>query len=397
MTTQNGIHTKGKLSIKNLKKSLTYKKDLPKIPEQGIKNVENHANLPCANTHSLLLVFDSFFTIVSILYDRRNLKQEVLDHIRSNYSYYKLSTYKLLTKKKLDLVDWLAGMQTKNLPADKICLLACARMLKIHVSIDYITGCWTTFETSNISHDYITDLLDIHLLYRGSCKYNLLCRSCDLKTIGWKLLDHKLYNIELTKPVSIILTRIEDWPDNNENTTQTIYDSDTTELYYVPGSPTPSNPTTNKPIESDTTEIYDISTDDEFKTKHDDNKEHNLNESGYTSNNNPTSDENNKTIHMKQLFKCKIKKCAMKLNSRKELYQHHRTTHRGLHKCTNCHKKYRTPYSLYQHNYIHRTSSQLWNCSKCKMSFAFKSQLIIHKNSHTKHGKFECSECFTNF
>ena len=123
-------------------------------------------------------------------------------------------------------------MQTKNLPADEICLLACARMLKIHISVDYTTGCWMTFETSNINHDYLTDLSDIHLLYRGSCKYNLLCRSCDLKTQGRKLLDHKLYNIELTKPVSIILTRIEVWPDNNENTTQAIYDSDTTELYY---------------------------------------------------------------------------------------------------------------------------------------------------------------------
>ena len=288
-------------------------------------------------------------------------------------------------------------MQTKDLPADEICLQACVIMLKIHISVDYTTGCWTTFETSNTNHEYLTELSDIHLMYRGACKYNLLCRTGDLKTIGRKLLDHKLYNIELIKPVRIILTRIEDWPDKTENATQATYDSDTTELYYAPGSLTPLDLMTNKPTESDTTEIYELSTDDESKTKQEDTKEHNLNESGYTSNDNPISDENNKTVHKKQLFKCKIKKCAMKSNSKKELYQHHKVTHRGVNKCTTCHKKYRTPYSLQQHNYIHRRSSQLWNCSKCKMSFAFKSQLMIHKISHTKHGKFECMECFTNF
>ena len=87
----------------------------------------------------------------------------------------------------------------------------------------------------------------------------------------------------------------------------------------------------------------------------------------------------------------------MILNSRKDLYQHHKSMHKGLHKCTTCDKQYKTPYSLNQHNYIHRKTRQLLICIKCKMTFAFKSQLVIHKSSHTKYGKFECSECFTKF
>ena len=60
----------------------------------------------------------------------------------------------------------------------------------------------------------------------------------------------------------------------------------------------------------------------------------------------------NKTQLIKrQLFKCKIKNCARRLTSRKALYQHHKATHRGDYiNVQTCDKKYRTPYSLYQHN-----------------------------------------------
>ena len=147
MTTQNSVHKNANLNIKSAGKTLTYRKEVLKIPEQRLRNAEDYSTLPCSNTYSLLQVYDNFFIIMSILYDQPDLKKEVLDHIRSQYGYYKQSTYKLLTKKKLDLVDWLAAMQNKDLPADEICLLACGRMLKIHISVDYNTGCWTTFET----------------------------------------------------------------------------------------------------------------------------------------------------------------------------------------------------------------------------------------------------------
>ena len=168
---------------KTTKKTLNYKQTVQKIPEQGIKQDEDYADLPCANTHLLLVMYDNFFKIAGIQYDRTNLKQETLNHIRTHYNYYKRITYKLLMKKKLDLVDWLASMQSKDLPADEICIQACAIMLQIHISIDYTTGCWTTFELSDTHHDHLIELSDIHLMYRAACRYNLLCKTEDLKTI----------------------------------------------------------------------------------------------------------------------------------------------------------------------------------------------------------------------
>ena len=93
---------------------------MQKIPQQGIKLDEDYADLPCANTHLLLLMYDNFFKILGILYDKTNLRIEVLNHIRTNYTYYKRISYDLLKRKKLDLADWLASMLTKDLPADEI-------------------------------------------------------------------------------------------------------------------------------------------------------------------------------------------------------------------------------------------------------------------------------------
>ena len=104
-----------------------------------------------------------------------------------------------------------------------------------------------------------------------------------------------------------------------------------------------------------------------------------------------------KTEHKKQSFKCKSKNCSVKLKTRKDLYHHYKATHKRAHKCKSCDKKYKTPYSLNQHNYIHRSPHQMFTCKKCNRIFAFKSQLIIHMNKHFNHGKYECTECFTNF
>lgn len=118
----------------------------------------------------------------------------------------------------------------------------------------------------------------MHFIYRGSCKYNLLCRTYELKTTGQKLLDHKLYKMELTRPVSIVLTRIEDCADNIENTEQPTYDSDNTELYYPLETPTSIDQTM---IESESTEIYELTTNYALKTYQDKIKKLNLNGNCY--------------------------------------------------------------------------------------------------------------------
>ena len=84
-------------------------------------------------------------------------------------------------------------------------------------------------------------------MYRGSCRYDLLCKNGELKTIGWKLLDHKLYNTNLIKTVNVELTRVEEWnptatdllQGHNDNLSQesTKYDSDITEIYEQTGNP----------------------------------------------------------------------------------------------------------------------------------------------------------------
>ena len=101
---------------------------------------------------------------MSILYNRPGIKGEILDHIRSEYSYYRWATYILLGKKKLDLVDWIANMDRKNLPADEICLMASAKLLNIQISVDYITGTWTSFESHSPNHDYILEKSNTHFI-----------------------------------------------------------------------------------------------------------------------------------------------------------------------------------------------------------------------------------------
>ena len=107
---------------------------------------------------------------------------DVLNHIRKNYRYYKRVAYAFLIRKKLDLIGWLAGMLTKDLPADEICIHASAIILQIHITIDYANGYWTTLDIPDAQHDLAESLSDIHLKYRGSCRYNLLCKNGELKT-----------------------------------------------------------------------------------------------------------------------------------------------------------------------------------------------------------------------
>lgn len=62
-----------KLQLKITQRNVKYKKLILKIPEQGIEMDYDYTVLPCLNTHSLLVMYDDFFKILGILYNRRNL------------------------------------------------------------------------------------------------------------------------------------------------------------------------------------------------------------------------------------------------------------------------------------------------------------------------------------
>ena len=261
MATSNTASSTSKTNTKRL----TYMKSIMKMPEQGFKEASDYWILPCANTHSVLQIFDDFFTIVSILYNRPCIKREMLDHIRSEFGYYRRATYVILGKKKLDLVDWLAIMDRKNLPADEICLLASAKLLNIHISVDYSTGTWTSFESLSTNHNYILERSNTHFIYRGSCAYNLLCHNKDLKTKGRKLMDYKMYKMDLLKSLCISLNRIEDHHKCNTST-QHQYESDITEIYYYTDTTVPYAESVHY---SDSTEIYEIESDREIEREKD--------------------------------------------------------------------------------------------------------------------------------
>ena len=50
-------------------------------------------------------------------------------------------------------------MLTKDLPANEICIHACAITLQIHVTIDYATGYWSTLDISDTQHDQIVEAI----------------------------------------------------------------------------------------------------------------------------------------------------------------------------------------------------------------------------------------------
>ena len=346
---------------------------------------------------------------MSILYNRLDIKREILDHIRSEYSYYRRATYVILGKKKLDLVDWLANMDRKKLPADEICLMASTKLLNIQISVDYITGTWMTFEPLSPNHDYILGKSNTHFIYRGSCAYNLLCPNNNLKRKGRKLMDYKMYKMDLLKPLCISLNRLEDYRTSNIITQQQL-DSDITEIYHYTDT---SEPCVEPINYSDSTEIYNTESDIEIKltkekasiTKM---KKGRYARHGVTNTINTKNERTNKRATnsgnkaklikpKKQTFLCGSKNCTSRSNSRKELYMHYKTTHKRVHRCNKCNKQYKTPYALKQHNYKHRQPQQLLACNKCNKTFIFTSHLQIHKNSHSKYGKHECTECYSVF
>ena len=185
-----------------------------------------------------------------------------MSHLKRYRKYYATISATYLNSKKLDYINWLSGMITKKLPVDELCLHVLATFMNIHITVDYLGGFWTALNIPCINHNLAIALLEIHLVYRGCCKFNLLCRNNLLKTLGCKILLHKIVH-ELPKVV-IILNRIDLHnkavrlpPINDTNilgdSEGDSTDTDITEIYE-------HQPTNNKTVypDSDSTVLYEI-------------------------------------------------------------------------------------------------------------------------------------------
>ena len=238
----------------------------------------------------------------------------------------------------------------------------------------------------SINHNLVIALSEVHLVYRGCCKFNLLCRNNLLKTLGCKILLHKIVH-ELPKVV-IILNRMDlhnkavrlplindsNKPDDSESDS---IDTDITEIYEY-------QPTINKTVypDSDSTVLYKIE-EKEVGTI-------------YFENDNPTSIGKLKLSHQ-LYFHCPHSSCKFKSNRRKITNKHYWQTHKIISRCSLCKKTYSTPYSLTQHLYLHKRKDNRFLCKRCGRTFPFRSQLLIHKIWHARKYTEECNECSLTF
>ena len=202
-----GLHT----SLSNGK--LKYITDIRKIPEYLKFNEDELHLLQCSDTYSIVTLYDNFFDIICALYDMEDLRKQVLLHIKTNRRFYASVGSHYLKGEKLKLVDWLSDMLYCMVPADELCLFACGLYLNIHITVDYHQGYWSTLNLGGTSHDLISALSDVHLVYRGFCKYNNFCRKLELKTNGYKILNHKYKNNGniVIKKLTVCLTRVEEY------------------------------------------------------------------------------------------------------------------------------------------------------------------------------------------
>ena len=160
-------------------RNLGYVTDIVKIPEQMRVENTNYYLLPFLNDYSLMGLYDNFFNILSAMLDKTDktvLCSNVLKHIKLNRKYYTEASKQYLGHKRLTLVDWLSSMMFKDLLADELCLHASSTFLNVHIRVDYLNGLWTTLDIPNICNDLAAALSDIHLVYKGACKYGLSCK-----------------------------------------------------------------------------------------------------------------------------------------------------------------------------------------------------------------------------
>ena len=152
-------------------------------------------------------------------------------------------------------------MMMRNLPADELCLHAISTYLNLHITVDYHGGFWTTLNIPNIHHDLATILSDVHLAYRGFCRYGLLCKNTELKITGRMLMEHKTqHNQKSTKKPELLISlcRVEEW----NNLAEKLLNEELSSLelskldMYTSGTTTTK--TENDNTDSDSTEPYDI-------------------------------------------------------------------------------------------------------------------------------------------
>ena len=89
----------------------------------------------------------------------------------------------------------------------------------------------------------------------------------------------------------------------------------------------------------------------------------------------------------KHTFKCI--KCNTYCSSVRVLNQHFKDNHRPL-QCSKCQKFFMTQGAYKLHSYKHKDGQ--FECTECKMTFPFKSQLKQHKPSHVMDRPYHCTE-----
>ena len=208
-------------------------------------------------------------------------------------------------------MNWLSSMLVRKLPVDELCLHAIATYLNIHITVDYHGGFWTTLDIPHIHHDLATILSDIHLVYCGSCKYNLLCKNTALRSVGRKLMIHN--KIHELPEATLVLCRVEEW----NPIAGKLINEDIAELNLSNQDVATNHVNTDW----DSTEIYDIYENvigtiyylpEDTRTKTPSNS---LFEINVTSSSHP-------------LFKCSFSKCKVGNNRQKEIIDHYRAMHR---------------------------------------------------------------------
>ena len=191
------VSNKSSIPVLITTRNLGYTKNITKIPEYRSVSHSDYILLPCADQYSLIVLYENPFELLNIIYGIMDLHHKVLLHIKKKRKYYLKVSKSYLSSKKLDLVHWIANMMTKNLPVDELCLHAMCTYMKLHITVDYLDRIWTTLDIPNIQHDVAMLLSDIHLAYRGFCKYGLLCKNVHLQTIGKQLMDYKLNKVRI--------------------------------------------------------------------------------------------------------------------------------------------------------------------------------------------------------
>ena len=278
-----------------------------------------------------------------------------------------------------------------------------------------------SLDVPHINHDLAIALLDIHLVYRGSCKFNLLCRNTLLKTIGRRLLLYKTAR-DLPK-VMVKLYRVDLW----NSLAKSLLSEDTSKPETSHGETT----------DSEMTEIYEYcenkqkTSESIMKQKNVDKNnnnviQENINEGLDTYMQQEHTDSDSTVIYENQekeigtiyffqretnikdhhkhqslphllYLKCPQTNCKFRSNKRKVTNKHYRLEHKKINKCKYCKKSYSPPHSLNQHIYTHNKDIKGYLCNRCGNIYPFHSQLLTHKIKHTRRYKEECTECSLTF